>query len=62
MDILYEKGEMLVKHPSGHINKYNRIEVEEWRNGLLTEQSDVNEKIQITADYIEKIDLSTGAI
>ena len=62
MIINFKKGEMLVQHSTGHVDKYQRLDIENLKTQEESLIRESQEKIKALNEYISKITLSIGVI
>ena len=60
MKIDYKNGEMIVTHDSGHVDRYQRIDLEKQIFLLTREKSEAQQKIDQVNSDIQKIQSSIG--
>jgi hypothetical protein len=62
MKVEYKQGEMIITHESGHVDKYQRADLEWLRVLEVRNRNESANKIAAIDSDISKINLSIGAI
>lgn len=61
MDITYNNGEMIVTHPSGHIDKYDQVDIEQRKAKVQKRIDERKELLVFYSEIIVAIQNSLGA-
>lgn len=57
----YKQGEMIITHDTGHVDRYNRLDLERQRELLEQDRTETQNKIAVINSDISKINSSIGA-
>ncbi len=60
METIYNNGEMIIKHPSGHIDKYDQFDIEQRKVTVQKRIDEHNELLVFYANIIAAIQNSLG--
>jgi len=63
MKITYEKGFMVVEHPSGVLSRYSKADIEKWQAGTqadLDELTTVKSNLDLCAAEVSKTAIKEG--
>lgn len=62
MKIEYKNGEMIITHPSGHVDKYQRTDIEREKVSMQDQAAKIQDGIAALDGYISKIQTSIGVM